>query len=49
MQTTQVAIILDVEYTGPPVILMWDFNGAKDYFEVLTYRAMDSIGLYAKI
>ena len=30
-------VSLNVEYTGRPVISMWDFNGAKDYFEVLTY------------
>ena len=34
-------VILNVEYTGPPVISIWDFNVAKDYFEVLMYGAMD--------
>ena len=38
---TEPLVILNLEYTGPPVISMWDFNGAKDYFEVLTYRAMN--------
>ena len=34
-------VIWNLEYTGPSVILMWNFNGAKDYFEVLIYGAMD--------
>ena len=34
-------VILNVEYMGPLVSSMWDFNRDKDYFEVLKYRPMD--------
>ena len=42
-------VILNVEYTGPQVISMWNFNGVKDYVEVLTYGPSIFTGLYAKI
>ena len=34
-------VILNVECMGPQVISMWNFNGVKDYFEVLTYGAIE--------